>query len=39
MILAKLILAIVALVFIFWLIGGLTRDRPSRRRRRRNSSR
>jgi hypothetical protein len=35
MILARLILVVVAIVFVAWLIGGLTRDRVSRRRRRR----
>jgi hypothetical protein len=38
-ILARLIFVIAALVFIAWLIGGLTRDRTTRRRRRRNTSR
>jgi hypothetical protein len=35
MILVKLIVAIIALLFVAWLIGGLTRDRTRRRRRRR----
>jgi hypothetical protein len=36
-ILAKLILAIVVLVVIAWLIGAVTRDRTTRRGRRRSS--
>jgi hypothetical protein len=35
MILVKLIVAIMALLFVAWLIGGLTRDRTTRRGRRR----
>jgi hypothetical protein len=31
-ILARLILVVAAIVFIAWLIGGLTRDRTRRRR-------
>ena len=37
MIFGKFVLAIVVLIFIAWLIGGLTRDRTSRRRRRRHT--
>ncbi len=39
MILAKLILVVVILVFIGWLVGGLTRDRTTRGGRRRNAAR
>ena len=38
MILARLILVVALIVFVAWLLGGLTRDRTSRRRRRRKSS-
>ncbi len=32
MILGKYLLVVIAIVFVAWLVGGLLRDRPSRRR-------